>query len=368
MHVDTASANPLRAESQYGKGTGWTQAGYLYHYIFRILPWVNRLLDIWREEAGRCADEELRRQAMASIAGKNFHCQGGAFLAVANPAAEASLVPLIVAYQTLCDYLDNLCDRAHCLDGQAFRQLHLSLLDALNPGGTRRNYYRYYPYRDDSGYIDKLVEECRRRLMELPSYHLVHQEVAGLANLYIDLQVKKHIAWEMREKTLIDWAQGNLNWNPGIEWNEFAAAAGSTLALFALLEVASRPDAHPAQAAAVLDAYFPWICGLHILLDYCIDQQEDREGGDLNFTFYYPSRDYMIERLRTFIREAHNRAGAMTQPGFAKTVIEGLLAMYFTDQKVARQGLNDLAGELLRESGRGARYTYQICRLVRKVI
>lgn len=355
MHTDAASGSLVRA-------------GYLFHYIFCTLPWVNRLLSEWREEAGRCGEEELRRQALASIAGKDFHCQGGAFFAVANPGAEGSLVPLIVAYQTLCDYLDNLCDRASCLDGEAFRQLHHSLLDALNPKATRHDYYCFYPYRDDGGYIDKLVGECRRHLSQLPSYHLVQRDAIGLANLYIDLQVKKHIDWEAREKTLIDWARGNLSWNAGLEWNEFAAAAGSTLALFALLELASHPDAHPAQATAVRDAYFPWICGLHILLDYCIDQQEDREGGDLNFTFYYPDRNYMMERFRTFIHQAHHRAAALPQPGFAKTVVEGLLAMYFTDRKVEQQGLNEVANELLSESGHGARYTYNICRWVRKMM
>ncbi len=368
MHTDITAVSPVPAQHRYRKGIGWTQAGYLYHYIFRILPWVGRLLGNWREEAELCVDEELRRQALASISGKDFHCQGGAFMAAANPATEVNLVPLIVAYQTLCDYLDNLCDRAHCLDGTAFRQLHRSLLDALSPDAPRHDYYRYYPHRDDGGYIDKLVEECRLHLAQLPSYHLVQTEVTGLANLYIDLQVKKHIDWEVREATLINWAQGNLDWNPGIEWNEFAAAAGSTLALFALLELASRPDAHPAQASVILNTYFPWICSLHILLDYCIDQQEDREGGDLNFTFYYPSQEYMVERFRTFIREAHNRARTMYQPGFAKTVIEGLLAMYFTDKKVDQQGLKNVARELLNESGRGALYTYHICRLVRKVI
>lgn len=31
--------------------------------------------------------------------------------------------------------------------------------------------------------------------------------------------------------------------------------------------------------------YFPYIQGLHILLDYLIDQEEDKAGGDLNFCF-----------------------------------------------------------------------------------
>lgn len=368
MHSDTVSAIPVRVESPYKKGTGWAQTGYLYHYIFRTLPHVNQLLSSWKIEAAGCQDAELKRQALASIAGKDFHCQGGAFLAVANPPAEHILVPLIVAYQTLCDYLDNLCDRADCLDGSAFRQLHLSLIDALTPEAPLRNYYRGYPHTGDGGYIVKLVAECRRQVVHLPCYHLVYQDVIGLARLYIDLQVKKHIAWEVREDTLMAWAQGNLNWNPDIEWNEFAAATGSTLALFALLELASRRDADAVQAAAILDGYFPWICGLHILLDYWIDQAEDREGGDLNFTFYYPNNEYMMDRFKTFIRDAHRRASNMPEPGFTKTVIEGLLAMYLTDKKVVLQGFSRNAREMLHASGRSARYTYHICKLVRKVI
>ncbi len=368
MHSDTISTVRWRAVSPYKKSTGWMQAGYLCHYIFRILPHVNRLLSSWRMEAGHCEDAELKRQALASIAGKDFHCQGGAFLAVANPPAEHILVPLIVAYQTLCDYLDNLCDRSDCLEGPAFRQLHLSLIDALTPEAPLRDYYFGYPHSGDGGYIVKLVAECRRQIVHLPCYQLVYHDVIGLVRLYIDLQVKKHLAWEVREDTLKAWAQGNLNWNPGIEWNEFAAATGSTLALFALLELASHSDADAVQAAAILDGYFPWICGLHILLDYLIDQAEDREGGDLNFTFYYADHDYMMDRFKTFIREAHRRASDMPESGFAKTVIEGLLAMYLTDKKVVQQGFSRNARELLYASGSSARCTYQVCKLVRKVI
>ncbi|MDD4171768.1 MAG: tetraprenyl-beta-curcumene synthase family protein [Syntrophomonas sp.] len=368
--MNTYLAHPElpRAELVYKQKTGLSQAELLFHYIHHTLPRVNKLLSRWKREAQQCIDNELRVQALNSIAGKDFHCQGGAVFAVPYPDSEDLLLRLIVAYQTLCDYLDNLCDRADCWDGRAFRELHQSLIDALTPGMDKHSYYHTYPYQNDGGYIDKMVDECRQCIEELPSYQLVHRDVIGLVGLYIELQVKKHIAWDLREQTLKDWAQANLSWNPGILWNEFAASAGSTLALFALLGLATRPDTNRCEIESMLQTYFPWICGLHILLDYFIDQDEDRTGGDLNFTFYYPDQEVMIDRFKTFIRESHRRASQLPNPGFEKMVIEGLLAMYFSDKKVRKQGFNQMARELINESGRGALHTYRICSVVRKFI
>lgn len=43
-----------------------------------------------------------------------------------------NFVKFIVAFQTISDYLDNLCDRVEVNDEQAFRQLHLAITDALD--------------------------------------------------------------------------------------------------------------------------------------------------------------------------------------------------------------------------------------------
>lgn len=369
MHTQLANLKGSRAELAYQQNTGIYQAQLLFHFIHHTLPCVQRLLTQWKKEAELCEDEELRLQALNSIAGKDFHCQGGAVFAVPYPNREKELLRVIVAYQTLCDYLDNLCDRADCVDGLAFRELHTSLIDALTPYGDKHSYYRTYPYSNDSGYINKMVDACRHSLQQLPSYHLVQDEVIALAQLYIDLQVKKHISWEVREKTLIEWAKANLAGYPGVHWNEYAAATGSTLAIFALLGLAARDDrVTPEEIQTTLNTYFPWICGLHILLDYFIDQEEDRVGGDLNFTFYYPENEVMIHRLKTFIREAHTQASHLPNPSFARTVIEGLLAMYFSDKKVKKQGFGQMTRELINESGRGALHTYYICSLVRKFL
>ncbi|KUG02881.1 hypothetical protein ASZ90_019747 [hydrocarbon metagenome] len=282
------------------------------------------------------------------------------------PARRQELITLIVAYQTICDYLDNLCDRCGCTDGRAFKQLHLALIDALTPGQDYADYYKYYPYKDDSGYLNKLVDECRCCLNSLPSWGVVQEESLQLAELYCNLQIYKHLMVEIREETLKEWVAAESKAFPCLYWQEFAAACGSTLAVFNLMGLASKDELHIDEVRANLKAYFPWICSLHILLDYFIDRQEDTAGGDLNFTFYYENSDEVINRLKLLVRQSHRSISGLPESAFPKTVIEGLLAMYLSDRKIKEQGLDRAARELLAESGPPALRTYRICKIVRK--
>lgn len=355
-----------QTETVYTRFGTHQQGKILYHYIFKTLPLVKKELNRWRQEARLCGDQVLKTQALNSINNKDFHCYGGAVFAVNTGQQEKELIPLIVAYQTICDYLDNLCDRNDCFDGQAFLTLHVALLDALQPEREKSNYYQYYPHQEDGGYLDKLVDCCRNCLRSLSAYPLVQNDMISLAQWYIDLQVKKHLNPDRRENILIEWAENHLPGYPGLRWQEFAAASGSTLAIFALMALAGRSRVDSEDTQRILKAYFPWICGLHILLDYFIDQQEDREGGDLNFTFYYADNADMLSRLEYFVRQAHQQAACLDEPAFAKTVVEGLLALYLSDPKIKSQGYQQMARSLLTQSGRSTFGLLHLCSIVRK--
>jgi len=335
-------------------------------FAARIFPEVDRELGRWRRLAARAGDRELRRQGRASIEKKRFHAQGGSVYALYGGAAR-ELIPFFVAFQTICDYLDNLCDRAGCFDAAAFRQLHAAYTDALEPAGETGDYYSLYPYRDDGGYLAALVAECRAVLRRLPSYDVVKGDALRLARLYSDLQTFKHTFWARREELLQQWFAGHSAAHPELDWWEFAAAAGSTLGIFALCAAAARPNLAPSEARLLTAGYFPWICGLHILLDYFIDQAEDRAGGDLNFVSYYPDAAACRERLALFFRRALAEAARLPDPHFHLTVVRGLPAFYLSDPKVAAQGLDDDAGFLLERGGRETLLMHRACRLLRNL-
>ncbi|NLW92247.1 MAG: tetraprenyl-beta-curcumene synthase family protein [Syntrophomonadaceae bacterium] len=341
----------------------------LADYIFRVLPRVKKLLRYWELEALCIPDPVLKTQALESLALKAFHCQGGAVYASPWRRMPQELLDFIVAYQTLCDYLDNLCDRAGSTDGQAFSQLHRSLFDALHPSRPLDNYYKYYPKQDDGGYINKLVNTCQASLANIPDYHLIQDQASLLAESYSELQVKKHLAIEFRHEELCTWAQHEAKGFQEILWPEYAAACGSTLAIFALLKAAVIPgEMTKNQVQLIYCSYFPWICGLHILLDYFIDRDEDRAGGDLNFTFYYENDQFMQQRLEKFTRQSMICAEKMPQATFHRIVVKGLLAMYLSDAKVAQQGYGRFAEILLNSAGSGAWSTYHLCRTVRRFL
>ncbi len=301
------------------------------------LPEVRRELNGWRQMAERMPDAELRKQALASIATKQFHCEGGAIYAVANLSQRHILLPLIVAFQTISDYLDNLCDRSTSMDADDFRLLHQSMLDAVTPDAEPVNYYALRTEQEDGGYLKALVQTCQQNIRQLPDYPAVFPYVRDLVSLYCDLQVHKHIAPELREAALLNWWAENEYRTPHLQWNEFAAATGSTLGVFMLFLAASGFNLGDDGAKQTYQAYFPHVCCLHIMLDYVIDQEEDRRGGDLNFCNYYDSPEMMYQRIEQIVDWARSDVEHIPGTSFHRMIIEGLVALYLSDPKVSEQ-------------------------------
>lgn len=323
----------------------------MYRVYKYVLPEVEAELEGWRQRAQAMPDRELRSQALASLESKKFHCQGGAVYATASLEDRHVLIPLIVAFQTISDYLDNLCDRSTSLDPDDFRLLHQSMLDAVDPDVAPVDYYALRQEREDGGYLSALVERCRSSISMLPSYSQVQHQVIALVGLYVDLQVHKHIRKDLREPKLLQWWEQRGSSYPDLQWNEFAAATGSTLGMFMLFLAAAQPGLGRQEADTIRDAYFPHVCGLHILLDYLIDQEEDRKGGDLNFCNYYESQSKMVHRIGDIVQEARKDVLALPGAAFHQMIIEGLLALYLSDPKVRlQQDVRRISRHLMKKS------------------
>jgi tetraprenyl-beta-curcumene synthase len=352
----------LIIETKYLKGTP-----LIFKYISKVFPEVNTQLKRWVIASGRVEDNILREQALSSISLKKFHAQGGSVYALYPHVKLLNAVSLIVALQTINDYLDNLCDRAKVYDEAAFRQLHLSMLDAVDPNRPTQDYYLYYPYKEDKNYLNKLVAECRIQIKKLPSYDLVKDAIKKYVGLYSDLQTYKHLSHEIRESSLTRWASDYLHQYPEISCWEFSAATGSTLGIFILFSAAADPRLTAWEVQAIDTAYFPWVCGLHILLDYYIDLEEDILMKELNFTYYYDSLKECEDRLSFFIERAFKSCASLRYSGFHSTIIKGLLAMYLSDPK-ALTGLNRITSRnLIQRGGKRTILYFNLCKFLREL-
>jgi len=361
-------------------------------FVKNAIPQAEKELRHWCSRARQIPCALLREQALASIALKKFHVLGGSVYTL-YPGGSArkfapSILRAIVSLQTISDYLDNLCDRAGQTDEQAFRRLHKAMSDALDPytppeestiGRHEESfspYYFYYPYREDGGYLAELVHTCRTNLAALPSYRLVMPYALELARLYSDLQSLKHLDQRIRRSRLEQWATRNMKhksvpvcWNlpDEVEWWEFAAATGSTLGLFVLFAMAAESEIDERSVKDTLNLYFPWICGLHILLDYLIDLDEDKTLGDFNFVACYPSEKYLLERFTTFIRKSAALTREAPRSSFHLLVIRGLLALYLSDRKVKSGGIEPIAQALCAASGTLTTLMRRSCMVLRHI-
>lgn len=334
-------------------------------FIRTILPCINKELAYWRSFAENHLGHELKEQALASITHKKFHCQGGSIYSLYKGVSATDFITLIVALQTISDYLDNLCDRVAIVDEQAFRQLHQAMSDALDPAAIPQDYYEFYPFKDDSGYLTALVTACQQELGKLPSYHLVKADLLKFASFYSDLQTYKHLDPSIREQKMTDWIGRHSHEYPHITDWEFAAATGSTLGMFMLCAAASDKDLTASNVAQISSAYFPWISGLHILLDYFIDAREDQATGDLNFVAYYTNEPQLLSRLTLFTQQALFQAKTLPEPLFHQTVVQGLLAMYLSDPKTNTLKEKTVKKALLKTAGRYTTFLYYLCKVLR---
>ncbi len=343
-------------------------ARFLTRLFRHVLPLARQELDSWTSLAANIPDVALRHEALQSLQHKRFHADGGCVYAASNRVHSAGLVRLIVALQTISDYLDNLCDRASStLDADDFRQLHHAMRDAVSPQAPLRPYYAVRGEPDDGGYLNALVTACQQEIARLPGYSAIAPEVAWLVERYCELQEHKHVALSERAQRLQQWSSAYLDGESDLAWWEWCAAAGSTLGMFALFTAAAKPLSRQ-QATAVYSAYFPWICGLHILLDYLIDLEEDANEEDFNFVECYPPGFDLKQRLCLFAKRGLEHASkAPFESALHQHVVRGLLAMYLSDAKASSQPLVRPVKQLVWRFGPETWLFYGACKLYRVI-
>ena len=126
------------------------------------------------------------------------------------------------------------------------------------------------------------MQRTQRALADVPHLDLLRPRFAQAAQLYGEMQTHKHYPAGERERRCVAWYEQHRERYQDIDWHEFASAAGSQFHVYGPLFEAllGRREA----IEGTYDAYFPYVSAVHVLLDAFIDQAEDREHGELNFS------------------------------------------------------------------------------------
>jgi tetraprenyl-beta-curcumene synthase len=337
-------------------------SGAARRYWLTIFPHVRRELTHWRERAVEIPDPVLRRLALHAL-GKRGNVEGAAAFAAFAPRPErAALVRAVVAFQLAFDYLDVLAEQPQGNPVAGARALHQALLDALDPAlgtdtlaaGTESpgrmgtgspDYYARYPQCEDNGYLAELVDTCRTALATLPSYAAVRPAARRAAKRIVEFQTCNLSKSQGDHDAFEQWARTETPPGNELEWWEVAGGGGSPLCVYALIAAAVDPAVQARDVEAIEDAYFPWIGGLHSLLDHLVDHSQDAAAGQRSLIDYYSSPQEAAARMQALAQRAASSARALAQ-GHRQTIILAGMAGYYLSNREASVGE---AREIARE-------------------
>jgi tetraprenyl-beta-curcumene synthase len=339
------------ASRRHGVGHAGAFSSNVVRYARTVFPVVTAELAHWRARALEIPDPFLRRLA-ADAAAKRGNMEGAALFAVlAPPALRVEATRALVAFQSAYNYLDALAEQPGPDPEENARQLHGALLVALDRGAPHLDYYARCPHRDDGGYLAGMVDTCRGALILLPSYGVAGPTARTAAARIVDFQSLNLNQRQGGQAGLARWARDETPAGSGLRWWETAAAAGSSLAVHALIGSAAREDLDAGDVEAIDRAYFPWIGALHSLLDSLVDLAEDRRAGQRSLLSYYSTPQITALRLSLLAARARSAAGELPSGAQHDVILTAMASHYLSAPEVATRELYAISGAAARAAG-----------------
>jgi tetraprenyl-beta-curcumene synthase len=333
--------------------------------LLQGLPAVAREVRVWRSLAQAIPDAALRQDALSSLARKRGHTDGAALFWTIPAVDSRDLLRLLVAYEVLWDFLDSVNEHGASAGQRNGRQLHLALIEALDPVRPISDYYLHHPWREDGSYLRALVEVCREACSRLPSYERIRASVIQEATRAQVLAINHDLDAGCRDRTLRDWATHEFPVGHEATWFELTGAASASLTVHVLLALGAEETCTEAQLARARDAYFPWISAATTMLDSYVDQLEDAVNGDHSYVAHYPSPELAAERISWLLRRSIGEARSLADPEHHVLIVACMAAMYLSKDSARDASLRTGAKRFVRAGGSLTQTLLPILRLWR---
>jgi tetraprenyl-beta-curcumene synthase len=320
---------------------------------------ISKEVEHWRARAAEIPDAELRADALGALRRKRGNINGAALFWTLPEERNRDLLGVLVAYEILADYLDCVSERSAGLGIANGRQLHLALVEALDPGAEMSDYYRYHEGGDDGGYLRTLVGSCRGHCAALPSYEEVRPFLSRAGSLSAVLAINHEPDPARREQALQEWDDDQLVSLPGREpavrgeqqWYERTAGASAWLTVLAMLALAAEPEGASSGAAQTYAAYLDWIAPAGAMLDSYGDIVEDAAGGEHSYIAHYPSMEIAVERVSELVRRSRSEARMLPRGARHDVIAACMIAFYLSKDSVRAPEMREGTRKLRRAGG-----------------
>ncbi len=320
----------------------------------------------WHRRAASIPDEQLRADALHSLRSKRASTDGAALFWTLPDGRSSTLLRLLVAFEVMADFLDNVSERGVHAGTANGIQLHVALSEALDPGAPMSDYYRHHPWREDGGYLRALVGACRERCAGLPHYGGVRARAIHAATLARMLGLNHEPDPQLRDTALREWARREARGWEGLAWFESTAAASGWLTVLALLALAAgggEPEEGCVRATCA--AYLPWISLVATMLDSYADQAQDAAEAQHSYIAHYPCAEEAVERVCEIVREAARRAHALPDGARHTVIVACMIAMYLSKDSSRTPQLRASTRRLAAAGGSLPRLLLPVLRLWR---
>jgi tetraprenyl-beta-curcumene synthase len=307
-------------------------------YWFGVFPVVRREASRWRQRAQSIPTESLRRHAVDTHRVKRNPEGAAAFAVLAPRASRDRVTRMLVAFQTMFDYVDTVSEQSGADDPLAdARQLHLALDASVSPDPPRNDYYELHPDKDDGGYLTAQVAVCREIMVSLPSYPLVEEAVRRSAVRCAEAESQVNVTGSaLANPPDPDGAEIEVGDGRALRWWEVGAAESSCLCMLALMAAAADPALSEDHVRRIELAYHPWVAALSSMLDSLVDLDDDLAGGLASQIDCYPSIDEAARRLSMIASRSFEMVADLPQGGLHLAILIGMASYYLA----ARQAWN----------------------------
>jgi tetraprenyl-beta-curcumene synthase len=333
-------------------------------YWTGVFPRVWLHIARWRRQAQRIPDPQLRRLALQALEKRGNIEGAAAFAAFAPRAHRATVTQAVSSFQAAYNFLDMLGEQPSADPVADGRRLHEALLYALDPVAQPLDWYEYHPQREDGRYLMGMLDNCRAAVARLPSYDAVASSARAAAARIVAFQSLNLSESQGNHEALEQWAREANPPGAGLQWWETAAAAGSSLGVYALIAAAAETRLDAGEVDALEYAYFPWIGGLHSLLDNLIDKREDEAAGHRSLVEYYgPQR--AAQRMRWLAQEAMRVAQELPHNRRHVVILAAMIGNYLSTPEARSPELEPVSEGVLATVGELEKPTMLVFKLRR---
>lgn len=329
------------------------------------LPTVAREERRWKALACAIPDGPIRADALSALRDKRGQTDGAALFSILPRDRSPNLLRLLVAYQIIWDFLDSASERGAHVGVANGRQLHLALIDALDPARPISDYYRHHPWHEDGGYLKTLVSACRECCARLPSYERVRPLVLEEAHRAQVLALNHEPDPARRDSLLEAWASSEFPQGHEASWFELSGAASAGLTIFALLALASEPICSESELTRTRRAYFPWTSTLAAMLDSYVDQTEDAANGDHSYIAHYLTPDLASQHVCQMVQRCLHEARALENSEKHILIVTSMAAMYLSKDSASTPAMRKMTKRIVNAGGSLLRALLPILRLWR---